>query len=235
MNEERGQARLAGLLYFLITLIAPYGLMVVPAKLLVAGDAQATAQRLAAHPGVLHLGMATELLHQAIEVFMVLVLYQLFKPVHRMLARQMLVLGLLPIPMVFLNVLAEVAAGLFADGPAWLHAFDRAQLDAFALLSMQLHAHGLQLAAFFWGLWLLPLGLLSLRSGFIPKVFGASVIAAGIGYVLGATTDLLLPSLQSTLAMPTFVLELGEPAMILWLLLGGATRGRAPAPAPAAA
>jgi len=233
MNEERRQARLAGLLYFLVALIAPFGLMVVPAKLLVPGDAQATAQRIAANPGVLHLGMATEVVHQAIEVFMVLVLYRLFKPVHRMLARQMLVLGLIPIPMVFLNVLAEVAAGMFAAGPSWLHAFDRAQLDALALLAMQLHAHGLQLAAFFWGLWLLPLGLLSLRSGFIPKVFGCSVIAAALGYVTGATTDLLLPALQSTLAMPTFVLELGEPAMILWLLLGGAARGRAPAPAAA--
>lgn len=233
--KERRQARLAGLLYFLVALIAPYGVMVVPARLLVSGDAQATAQRIAANPGVLQLGMATEVLHQAIEVFMVLVLYQLFKPVHRMLARQMLVLGLLPIPMVFLNVLCEVAASTLAAGPSWLHAFDRSQLDALALLAMQLHAHGLQLAAFFWGLWLLPLGLLMLRSGFIPKVFGGSTIAAGIGYVLGATTDLLVPALQSTLAMPAFILELGEPAMILWLLLGGATGGRPRAGAPATA
>ncbi len=233
MSDERRQARLAGLLYFLVALIAPYGLMVVPAKLLVSGNAQATAQRIAANPDVLHLGIATELVHQTIEVFMVLVLYQLFKPVHRMLARQMLVLGLVPIPMVFLNVLGEVAASLFADGPSWLHAFDRAQLDALALLCLQLHAHGLQLAAVFWGLWLLPLGLLSLRSGFIPRVFGVSVIVAGTGYVLGAMTDLVAPQLQSALAMPAFVMELGEPAMILWLLPGGATRGRAPAPATA--
>lgn len=233
MNDERRQARLAGLLYFLVALIAPYGLMVVPARLLVPGDAHETALRLAANPVVLHLGMATELVHQAIEVFMVLVLYQLFKPVQRMLARQMLVLGLIPIPMVFLNVLAEVAAGLFADGPAWLHAFDRAQLDALALLAMQLHAHGLQLAAFFWGLWLLPLGMLMLRSGFIPKVFGWSTMAAGIGYLAGASTDLLVPALQPALAMPSFVLELGEPAMILWLLIGGATPARAPAVAAA--
>jgi len=235
LTAERRQARVAGLLYFLVALIAPYGLMVVPARLLVAGDAQATAQRIAAHPDVLRLGMATEVVHQAIEVWMVLVLYQLFRPVQRMLARQMLVLGLIPIPMVFLNVLAEVAAGLFADGPAWLHAFDRPQLDALALLAMQLHAHGLQLAAFFWGLWLVPLGLLSLRSGFIPKVFGAAAIAAGVGYVLGAASDLLVPALKPAFALPAFVLQLGEPALILWLLLGGATRGRVPAQAPAAA
>ena len=233
MNEERRQARLAGLLYFLVAVIAPYGLFVAPAKLLVPGDARETALRIAAHPGVLHLGMATELVHQAIEVFMVLVLYQLFKPVQRMLAGQMLVLGLIPIPMVFLNVLAEVAADLLAGHPAWLQAFDRAQLDALASLAMQLHAHGLQLAAFFWGLWLLPLGLVMLRSGFIPKAIGWCSIAASGGYVLGASADILAPGLQGTLAAPAFMLQLCEPVMILWLLLGGTTRGRALARATA--
>ena len=65
-----------------------------------------------------------------------------------------------------------------------------------------------------------------------PRVADA---ARGTGYVLGAATDLVLPELRSVLATPSFVLQLGEPAMILWLLLGGATRGRAPAGAPAAA
>ena len=207
MNDERRQARLAGLLYFLVAVIAPYGLFVAPAKLLVPGDARETALRIAAHPGVLHLGMATELVHQAIEVFMVLVLYALFKPVQRMLAGH----------------------------PAWLQAFDPAQLDALASLAMQLHAHGLQLAAFFWGLWLLPLGLVMLRSGFIPKAIGWCSIAASGGYVLGASADILVPGLQGMLAAPAFVLQLCEPVMILWLLLGGATRGRALAKAPATA
>ena len=235
MNDARRQARLAGLLYFLVAVIAPYGLFVAPAKLLVPGDAHETALRIAANPGVLHLGMATELAHQAIEVFMVLVLYQLFKPVQRMPAGQMLVLGLIPIPMVFLNVLAEVAADLLAGNAPWLQAFDRAQLDALASLAMQLHAHGLQLAAFFWGLWLLPLGLVMLRSGFIPKAIGGCSIAAGIGYVLGASADILAPGLQGTFATPAFVLQLCEPVMILWLLLAGATRGPGLAKAPAAA
>jgi len=90
------------------------------------------------------------------------------------------------------------------------------------LLSMHLHAQGLQLAAVFWGLWLLPLGLLALRCGFIPKVFGWAVIASSLGYVLGSFTSLIAPGLASTFATPVFLLELGEPMMILWLVLVGA-------------
>jgi hypothetical protein len=226
MNDQRRQARLAGLLYFLVALTAPLGVIVAPAKLVVVDDPAATAQRLVQGAALLHAGIASELFHQGLEVFMVLVLYRLFAPVQRMLARQMLVLGLIPIPMVFLNVLTEVAAATFAAGPPWLQAFDRAQLDALALLCMRLHAHGLQLAAVFWGLWLLPLGLLMLRCGFVPKLVGGLAMAGGAGYLVGASTDLVLPGLQDALALPAFVLQLGEPVMILWLLFVGATRPR---------
>jgi hypothetical protein len=142
--------------------------------------------------------------------------------VNRTLAQQMLVLGLVPIPMVFLNVLGDVAAATAASGPAWLGAFSRPQLDALALLFMHLHAQGLQLAAVFWGLWLLPLGLLALRCGFIPQVFGWLVIASSVGYVLGAFCALIAPGLAPAFATPVFLLELGEPMMILWLVLVGA-------------
>lgn len=226
MNPNKRQARIAGLLYLLVAVTAPLGLMVVPARLVVAGDPTATSAAIHLHDTLLRLGMASELFHQAVEVFMVLVLYNLFKPVHRTLAQQMLVLGLVPIPMVFINVLGEVAASLVAGAPSWLAAFDKAQLDALALLFMRLHAQGLQLAAVFWGLWLLPLGLLALRCGFIPKVFGWLVIASSLGYVLGSITSLLAPQLAPVLDTPVFVLQLGEPMMILWLALVGA---RAPA------
>src|SRR4051812_5294333 len=110
MSPLQKQARLAGLLYTLVALTAPIGLIYVPNELFVAGNATATADHIRASGGLLRLGMASELFHQAIEVFLVLVLYALFKPVHKPLARQMVVLGLLPIPIVFANVVNESAA-----------------------------------------------------------------------------------------------------------------------------
>jgi hypothetical protein len=216
------QARIAGALYTLVAVTAPIGLMVVPARLFVADDAPQTAARIAGNLPLLHLGMASELFHQAVEVWLVLVLYDLFRPVSVQLARQMLVLGLIPIPIVFLNVLNEVAAATVASGPAWLSAFGKPQLDALAYLFAWLHAQGWQLAAVFWGLWLWPFGLLALRCGFIPRVFGWLVLAAGTGYLAGSIVALVAPALAHAAAVPTFLLELGEPSMILWLLLVGA-------------
>ena len=222
MSDERRQARIAGALYTIVAVTAPIGLMWVPGRLIVDHDATATADRIAGNLPLLHLGMASELFHQAIEVWLVLVLYHLFKPVGVKLARQMLVLGLIPIPLVFLNVLNEVAAATAATRTDWLSAFGKPQLDALAYLFVHLHAQGLQIASVFWGLWLWPFGLLALRCGFIPKVFGWLVLAAGTGYVLGAIANVLAPGLADAAVMPTFLLELGEPAMILWLLLAGA-------------
>jgi hypothetical protein len=79
MDSTRKQARIAGLLYVLIAVTAPVGLIYVPGKLFVAGDATATADHIRASESLLRMGMASELLHQTIEVFLVLVLYGLFK------------------------------------------------------------------------------------------------------------------------------------------------------------
>ena len=229
--ETRRIARRAGLLYTLVALIAPIGLFYVPGRLIVSGNATETAARIAAHPGLLRLGMGTELLHQALEVWMVLVLFNLFRPVGVLLSRQMLVLGLIPIPMVFLNVINELAAlGLVLPGP-WTLSIDPAQRQSLALFFLHLHAQGLQLAEVFWGLWLLPLGVLVWRCGFIPKLIGACTLAGGVGYLLDSGFALLAPSLADLLGSSVVILQLGEPVMILWLLIAGARSATSRAPA----
>ena len=70
---------------------------------------------------------------------------------------------------------------------------------------------------------------------FIPKVFGWLVIASSLGYVLGSFTSLIAPGLAATLGTPVFVLELGEPMMILWLVLVGARTPPLATPAAARA
>ena len=226
MDENRKQARLAGVLYALVAVTAPIGLMYVPGQLLDVADATVTASRIASHASLLRLGIASELFHQTIEVFLVLVLFNLFKPVHLSLARHMAILGWMPIPIVFLNALNEVAALMLVSGAGFLSVFDKPQLDAAVLFFMRLHGYGLQLAAVFWGLWLFPFGILVLRCGFIPKVLGWLVMAAGLGYLIGSFTSLIAPQFAQSLSNWVFLLEMGEPFMILWLLVFGARRSK---------
>lgn len=223
MNSIKHQARVAGILYLALALIAPIGLMYVPGELGVYGNATATADNIRASEWLLRLGIWSDLTHQVIAVFLVLALYRLFKPVNETLAKQMVILGaLVSVPIVFVNVLNNIAAQVLVSGADFLSVFEKAELDALAYLFIRLHSRGIAVASIFWGLWLFPFGMLVIRSGFIPRIFGYLLMIAGTAYVVSAFATLILPQyapLVSKIALP---LEVAEVPIIFWLLIWGA-------------
>jgi hypothetical protein len=232
VDAIKRQARRAGLLYFLIGVTAPISFLVVPSKLFVDGDATATADRIRASESLLRLGIGCELFHQVVVLFLVLALYRLFKPVNETHARQVVILGaLVSVPIMFANVLNEIAALIFVGDPDFLNVFDKAQKDAFAYLFVRLHGHGITLASIFWGLWLFPFAMLVIRSGFIPRFLGVLMIIAGIGYLVSAFATLLVPAIAGPVGRVAMILEMGELPIMFWLLIWGAREQRAPAPA----
>jgi hypothetical protein len=217
------KARSAGFLYLLLGLTAPIGLLYVPGRLIVFGDAAATADNLRSSGGLLRIGMASELVHQIIVIFLVLALYRLFKDVSETLAVQTVILGaLVSVPIMFVNVLNEIAALVLVGGADFLAVFDRPQLDALAYLFLRLHSQGITVTSIFWGLWLFPFGMLVIRSGFIPRVFGVLLMIAGSAYLASAFATLVVPEtapLVNTVAGP---LEIAEVPIIFWLVIWGA-------------
>ncbi len=223
VSTTKRQARHAGLLYLLLALSAPLGLLIVPGKVLVQGNAVATADNLRSAEGLVRMGIASELLHQAIVIFLVLALYRLFKPVDESLARQVVVLGaLVSVPIVFVNVLNEIAALTLVSGADFLTVFARPQLDALAYLFFRLHGQGITVASIFWGLWLFPFGLLVVRSRFIPRFLGYLLWVAGAAYVLDAFVTLILPRYVPQVSPVTGLLVMAEVPIIFWLLIWGA-------------
>ena len=222
MDATRNTARWAGLLYFLTIPTGMFGLVYAPSKLFVHGDAAATAENIRASSWLLRYGMAGELLGQIFLIYAVLVLYRLFRPVDEALARQMVVLGaLVSAPILFVNLLNECAALLLVQSDV-LATLGRQQADTLAYLFMQLHGRGYIVAEVFWGLWLFPFGLLVTRSGFIPRILGWALIAAGIGYVAGSAAWFLAPDYQDAVDAVVRRLELGELPIVFWLMIWGA-------------
>ena len=217
------QARKAGLLYLVLGVSAPIGLLYVPGQLYVSGNAAATAEKIRASEWLLRLGIASELFHQVIVIFLVLALYRLFKPVGEALARQLVILGaLVSVPIMFVNVLNHVAALVLVGDADFLAVFDRPQRDALAYLFLRLHSHGIVVASVFWGLWLFPFGMLVIRSGFIPRILGVLLMVAGSAYLASAFAHLVLPTFAQPVASIASVLEMAEVPIIFWLLIWGA-------------
>lgn len=215
-------ARAAAVLYLLIVLTVPFGLIYVPGRLMVPGDAAATADRLRASESLLRLGIGSELFHQAVAIFLVLALYRFFKPVNEKLAVLVVILGaLVSVPIVFLNVVSEIAALIMVSSADFLSVFEKKELDALAYLFLRLHEQGLVVAAVFWGLWLFPLGMLVIQSGFIPRALGVLLIIAGSAYLVSSFVSLILPRYAELVDTFAMVLAFGELPFTFWLWIRG--------------
>jgi hypothetical protein len=236
VDTIKKRARRAGLLYFIMSLIAPIGLVYAPGKLIVHGDAAATAEHIRNSEMLLRVSMASELSHQAIGVFLVMALYRLFKDVDRNQARLLVIFGaLVSVPIMFVNVLNDVAALTLAKGGGFLSVFDRPQLDALAYLFVRLHSGGIMVTSIFWSLWLFPFGILVIRSRFIPRVIGWLLFAAGVSYLVDATQWVLAPGWPALIGQVSDVLRFGEIPIIFWLLIWGARGPSVDVPIPDAA
>ena len=133
MNPTKKQARIAGLWYLLLVVTAPIGLVYVPGKIIVPGNAAATIENLRASTSLLRIGIASELFHQIIGIFLVLALYRLFKAVNEKNAVLMVIFSLLSVPIVFVNVLNEIAAIVLVSGADFLSVFEKHELDAWGV------------------------------------------------------------------------------------------------------
>src|SRR6195256_5288237 len=223
MTSTRNPGRFAGLLYVLMSIPGAFALIYVPSKLIVHGNATATANNVAASEMLFRLGIAAELIGQAGFIFVALALYDLLKGVNQRRASLMVTLIVVSIPIAFLNELNAIAALVLVRGADFLSMFEKPQRDALAMLFLNLHHHGFVVAEIFWGLWLFPLGLLVYRSRFLPRFLGVWLALAGVAWIILSLTAIVLPQNQDKVysyAQPAFF---GEIAFMLWLLIKGAT------------
>jgi Domain of unknown function (DUF4386) len=222
MTSISKNARVAGFLYLLLTLLGPVRLIYIPSTLFVDGDATATASNIATHEWLFRLGIAGDVFTGAISLLLTVALYRLFKDVNKQCALLMLVLGLMDTPLYLFNVLNDSAALILVQGADFLSAFDKPQRDALAMLFLRMHGQAIVSAQVFWGLWLFPLAILVIRSGFLPRFLGIWLIINGFAYLALSLTGLLFPLHLDTVSRIAFPCQLGEVAFMLWILIMGA-------------
>lgn len=234
MSSNKKMARIAGFWYLLMAITGPIGLLYVPSKLIVPGDATGTASNIMASESLFRVGIASNLLCQIAFIFLVLALYRLLKGVNQGQASLMVALVLVAVPIAFVNMLNPLAALLLLSSAGFLTVFEPSQLHAVAMVFLNIQEYGTMIVEIFWGLWLLPFGLLVFKSGFFPKILGILLILACIGYVVHSFTFLLFPQYEAIVESFASVPEaIGELSMVLWLLIVG-TKDRKPALATAA-
>ena len=217
-TSTRVKARIAGIFYLLNGLTYGFAAGSVRGKLVVSGDAAATAHNILAHEALYRLGFAADLVAAICYITVTLLLYDLFKPVNRSLSLLAALFSLVGCAVMALSTLFYLAPLVVLGGAPYLSVFKVEQSQALALMFLNLHSQAASIFMVFFGCYCLLIGYLIFRSTFMPRIVGVFVAIAGLGYL-----TFLSPPLANYLFphVLTPAGALGEGSLVVWLLVFG--------------
>jgi len=218
----RTKARIAGLLYLLTMVGGLFGQGFIANRLITFGDAAATAAHILENENLYQLGFTVFMVELACQIVMVMLFYDLLKPVNKSLSLQAAVLGLTGCVIKIVSRLFYLAPLFILQGAKYLTVFNREQLQSMALLFLKVNDRGAALAVAFFGMAALFKGTLIIRSTFLPKVLGVLSVIGGLGLV-----SLLWPAVPSPVFVSVAAIALvGSLAQTVWLLAFGVNEER---------
>jgi hypothetical protein len=227
--NSKNTARVAGLLWLLTAVTAGFSLIYVRPKLMVLGDAAATVNNIITFESLFRAAIASFVLSQIFMFFFGLTIFPLFKVAHRALATVFLTSLLVSVGVGVVNSLNNIGALTLVTNPDYVRAFQPDQLNALAMTFLRMNNYGIGLGEIFTALYLFSLGLLIIRSGYMPRILGILLMIGACAFPINTFTKILIPQFYPVLMTRLTMLlnAFGTPATMLWLLIKGA---KAPAP-----
>lgn len=215
-------ARIGGVLYLIIIAAGIFGELFVRDKLVVSGNAIATANNIMAHELLWRISIATDLIMHVCDIPLMLVFYVLLRPVNKNLALLMVLFNLIQTAVLVANKLNLLAAMSLLGSADYLKAFNPDQLHALSYLSIKLHGIGFSVGLIFFGFTCLVSGYLIFRSGYLPRILGVLMQIAGLCYLINSFALIIAPAFAyrmfPVVLLPPFIAEL---SLCLWLLIKG--------------
>src|SRR6202140_5128573 len=221
--SPRFKARMAGVFQLLEALTATFGEVIVLGRLVVSGNAAATAANILGHERLFWLGFASSLIGVACHITWALLMYVLLKPVNRSLSLLAAFVMLVGCAIQTLTSFLYLTPLLILKGGSSLSAFTPEQLQALALMFLKLNAYAFNIDLVFFGLWCVLTGYLIYRSAFLPRILGVLLSISGLGFL-----TYIYPPLAYRLFFPYIAVAsaLGEIPLELWLIVMGVNAQR---------
>ncbi len=217
-TELRNTARTTGAFYLAFFVAGILGTFVVRGQLFVDGDPAATLSNLTGHEGLVRLGIALELAIVLAQALTALCFYRLYRGVDRVAAGALVLFGMAGATAILGSAALLATAHQVATDTSLATGIGAA---ATVQLLYVTSGHLWGVAAVFFGLWLIPMGWLVLRSRWQPKALGWTLVLAGVGYLLSAFTAYLLPGTDLVSQLITLPSIVGEVWIMGYLLTVG--------------
>jgi len=218
MNSPQKTARVAAFVFLSIFFLGMSTELFIRPGVIVPGDTAATVKNIAASASLFRLSLVSDLIRQTLLMFLALILYKLLKPVNKTIASLMVLFALVCVPISLLNELNHFAVLLLSSGAGYTAAFKADQLNGLVMFFLELRKYGTFIAQFF-SFWVLLLGYLVFKSGFLPRILGILLMLGGLSYSVLAVLFFLYPDFDATIfGLFAFI---GESLFYFWLLIKG--------------
>lgn len=230
MNTNKSIARKAGLIYLIVVISGIFSLMYVPNQLIDLNNAAVTYQNIQSHELLFRLGILGNVICYLAFMILPFALHNLLKNIHHNIAKCMIILVLIGIPIAFVNLEHKFAILSILNNENLFAGIPINQLQQQLLISLQNFNNGINLLSVFWGLWLFPFGWLVYKSGFLPKLLGILLMMGCVCYLIDFSVSLLIPLYNSS-SISTYVMlpaSIGEIGICLWLLIVGVSKSKMP-------
>ena len=220
--SPRQLARIAGGLYLLNIVAGFFAIGVVPAALVVSGDAAATVHNIQTNQLLYRAGLAAHMIPIVCNVPLVVILYDLFKVVDTRIALLMVFYSLVGTAVETANLLNEFTPLVLLDGAQQAQALGADQVQALAYAPLSLRSVGYNIQQVIYAFYLLSAGYAVFRSTFVPRVIGVLLALGAVAYLIYSFASFLSPEFAARLVpyiqLPSLV---GEGALCLVLLVIG--------------
>jgi Domain of unknown function (DUF4386) len=228
--SPKAKARLAGAFEALEGFTSSWGQVTVLGKLVVVGNAAATAANILEHETLFRFGFASSLLGVVFHLAWAFLFYRLFRPVNRNVAFCALLVILVCCALQAITALLYLSPLLVLTAGSSLSALSEQQLQALAYMFLKLNGLAMDTNLVFFGLWCVLTGYLIFNSTFMPRILGVLLAIDGLGWMI-----FTWPPLGHYLFLPIAIAcGVAEIPLQLWLLIFGVNNERWKAQAAAA-
>ena len=219
--SPRFKARMAGVFWLMTILLGGFAAFSGD-KLVVSGDAAATATNVLTHESLFRWVIVANLIATVCYLAATLLVYVLLKAVNRNLSLLAAFFSLAGCAISGVGFVLNLAPLAVLGGAPYLSVFKVEQLQALALIFLKLNAQAFNIGMVFFGLHVLSVGYLIFRSTFLPRILGVLLAITGLCYLTNSFANFL--SLPFKAYLFPFVAAgglLGEGSLTVWLLVKG--------------
>lgn len=226
MERSNGQtARLAAALFFFVCIpLFFWEQNYVRSKIFVAQDPVATANNLLSNEFIFRAATVSHLAGTLTYSLMMMMFVQVFRPVDKHLTRLMIAPIVVQVPIVLVLEFFNIGA-LMTLKSETRPGFDVGHQQEAAYFLLRMYRFGMGTGKLFYGLSLIPFGMLVLKSGSAPRIIGILLIIGGVGYIGDFCIYILLQRPDYVLVRSFLMYSyLTYMLALLWFLIKGVPR-----------